>query len=402
MVQVTLPEMGESVTEGSIVEWLRKVGETVAEGDPLVSVTTDKVDVEVPATASGVITELRAKEGDTVAVGAVLAEIDTSAKSAGNGAPAAEAPKAAETKPAGPPKIVDVTLPERGESVTEGSIVEWLKKPGDAVAEGDPLVSVTTDKVDVEVSATTSGVVTAVLAKEGETVAVGAVLAQIDANAAATPKPVSGGNGATKTPPPPAAKPAPAPVAAPSGQIVATHQARRAARKLNVAIDRVKGSGPNGLILQSDVKTQAPGLPASTATAASGVQLPPLPAETKTTQLKGPAAALAGYMEQSLTVPTATSFRTLAVDVMDARRRELNAAIKSAGRSEKISFTHIIAYALVHAARELPFITYSFRRDGNAPLRVEPGVNLGLAVDAERKDGTRFEIGRISWSRIAS
>ena len=109
------------------------------------------------------------------------------------------------------------------------------------------------------------------------------------------------------------------------------------------------------------------------------------------TPLKGPAAALAGYMEQSLTIPTATSFRTLAVDVLDARRKELNGAIKAAGRSEKISFTHVVAFALVRAARELPFITYSFRRDEKgAPARLEPGVHLGLAVDSERKDGSRF------------
>src|SRR6185437_15826678 len=98
--------------------------------------------------------------------------------------------------------------------------------------------------------------------------------------------------------------------------------------------------------------------------------------------------ALTGYMEQSLTIPTATSFRTLAVDVMDARRKELNSAIKAAGRGEKISFTHIVAFALVSAAKKLPFITHSFRRDeAGAPARLEPGVHLGLAVDSERKDG---------------
>ncbi|MGA8839052.1 MAG: multifunctional oxoglutarate decarboxylase/oxoglutarate dehydrogenase thiamine pyrophosphate-binding subunit/dihydrolipoyllysine-residue succinyltransferase subunit, partial [Candidatus Aquilonibacter sp.] len=113
----------------------------------------------------------------------------------------------------------------------------------------------------------------------------------------------------------------------------------------------------------------------------------------KLTPLKGPAAALTGYMEQSLTIPTATSFRTLPVDVLDARRKELNNAIKAAGRSEKISFTHLVAYALVRAASEMPFITYSFRRDeSGAPQRLEPGIHLGLAVDSERKDGTRFLI----------
>jgi 2-oxoglutarate dehydrogenase E1 component len=374
--------MGESVTEGSIVEWRKKVGDFVAEGDPLVEVTTDKVDVEVPATASGVIKQILAGEGATVGVGAVLAEIDTSAQS--NGSP--EAPGSAEV--AKVQKIVTVTLPEMGESVTEGSIVEWQKRAGDFVNEGDPIVNVTTDKVDVEVPATASGVITKILAGEGAAVAVGAPLAEIDANAAG-PSAAPKTNGAPR----PAASPSAATPAAPmsAAEVFATPQARRIARKMQIDVKRVNGSGPQGLILRGDVEQQGPSLPkVSSGTPNAAPQLPPISAESKTAQLKGPAAALAGYMEQSLTIPTATSFRTLAVDVLDARRKELNAAVKAAGRSEKISFTHLIAYALVRAAHELPFITYHFRREADKPVRVEPGVHLGLAVDAERKDGTRF------------
>ncbi len=395
LVQVTLPEMGESVTEGSIVEWRKKVGEYVAQGDPLVEVTTDKVDVEVPATASGVIKQILAGEGDTVNVGAVLAEIDTSA-TAGNGAAASTSPP---TAPAAPrePRIVTVSLPEMGESVTEGSILEWQKRAGDYVNEGDPIVNVTTDKVDVEVPAIASGVITKIVAAEGATVAVGAPLAEIDANAAPASAAVKT-NGVKAAQP--EAPPAPAKASAPTeqrapggGQRYASAQARRLARKLEIDVTRVKGSGPQGLVLRSDVAEQASSLPkVSAAPASAQVQLPPVPSGAKVAQLKGPAAALTTYMEQSLTIPTATSFRTLAVDVLDARRKELNAAIKTAGRPEKISFTHVIAYALVRAAHELPFITYSFRRDDGKPLRVEAGVHLGLAVDAERKDGTRFLI----------
>jgi 2-oxoglutarate decarboxylase len=383
MVQVTLPEMGESVTEGSIVEWRKKVGDFVAQGDPLVEVTTDKVDVEVPATASGVLKQILAAEGATIGVGAVIAQIDTAAKPDG-----AQVSKDAEPVEARQPKIVTVTLPEMGESVTEGSIVEWQRREGDFVNEGDPIVNVTTDKVDVDVPATASGVITKIVAVEGATIAVGAPLAEIDASAA-PPSSAAKANGA-KTVTAPAPKPAPAaPVTA--DEVFATPQARRIARKMQIDVLRVKGSGPNGLILRSDVDAQGPALPKVSATvAAAQPTLPPVGADAKVTQLKGPAAALAGYMEQSLTIPTATSFRTLAVDVLDARRKELNAAIKPAGRSEKISFTHILAYALVRAAHEMPFITHHFRRDGDRPVRVEPGTHLGLAVDAERKDGTRF------------
>ncbi|HZZ65393.1 MAG TPA: multifunctional oxoglutarate decarboxylase/oxoglutarate dehydrogenase thiamine pyrophosphate-binding subunit/dihydrolipoyllysine-residue succinyltransferase subunit [Candidatus Baltobacteraceae bacterium] len=403
LVQVTLPEMGESVTEGSIVEWRKRVGDFVAEGEPLVEVTTDKVDVEVPASVSGVIRQILAGEGVTVGVGAVLAEIDTSAAQNGAGVAGGNGAAPPADAPSPEPKIVVVTLPEMGESVTEGSIVEWQKHVGDRVQEGDPLVNVTTDKVDVEVPATAAGVVTKILAAEGAIVAVGAPLAEIDANAA----PAATADVA-KAPPAPAkaaprepAKAAPASTtAAPASTTAeapapASARARRLARKLDIDVNRVRGSGPAGLILHQDVAAQGPALAAQPrATAlASAPALPPVSANAHVSVLKGPAAALAGYMEQSLTIPTATSFRTLSVDELDARRKALNAAIKSAGRPEKISFTHLIAYAIVQAARELPFITHSFRRDEEGkPQRVEPGVHLGLAVDAQRKDGSRFLI----------
>ncbi len=391
MVKVTLPEMGESVTEGSIVEWRKKVGDFVDEGDTLVDVTTDKVDVEVPATASGVITKTFGGEGDAVAVGTVLAEIDTSkaaAKTNGHATTTPASPKA----PAGPPKIVDVTLPEMGESVTEGSIVEFHVKPGDAVAEGDTIVEVTTDKVDVEVPAPASGVVVQLTVKAGDTVAIGAKLAEIDVNGVS-----AAGRSPAKPASPQVAAAAPvtpAPATARTGNVVASAQARRMARKLDLDLGLINGSGPSGMILRSDVTSQAANAKKKPSGATAAANLPPLPplgARANVTPLKGPAAALTGYMEQSLTIPVATSFRTLPVDVLDARRKELNNAIKAAKRSEKVSFTHIVAFAMVRAAHELPFITYSFRRDEKgAPVRVEPGIHLGLAVDAERKDGSRF------------
>jgi multifunctional 2-oxoglutarate metabolism enzyme len=411
VVKVTLPEMGESVTEGSIVEWRKRVGDQVNEGDTLVDVTTDKVDVEVPATAAGVITQLYGKEGDTIAVGATLAEIDTALSVKGEPLPskatAANAARLTNGKTAQAPekKIVAVTLPEMGESVTEGSIVEFRVKVGQSVNEGDSIVDVTTDKVDVEVPATASGVVTQLFGKAGDTIAVGTKLAEIDANATADrPQAERQGSGAAGSSQgdtkasvsviPSVASKASVVEGRGTAEVTASHQARRIANKLELDISSIHGSGPNGLILRSDVSSQANGARKVSPAPKSNlpVLLPP-PAGAKITPLKGPAAALTGYMEQSLTIPTATSFRTLPVDVMDARRKELNNTIKAANRGEKVSFTHIIAYALVRAASEMPFMTYSFRRDENgAPIRVEPGIHLGLAVDSERKDGTRFLI----------
>ncbi|HEX8807249.1 MAG TPA: biotin/lipoyl-containing protein, partial [Candidatus Aquilonibacter sp.] len=355
VVKVTLPEMGESVTEGSIVEWRKRVGDQVNEGDTLVDVTTDKVDVEVPATAAGVITQLYGKEGDTIAVGATLAEIDTALSVKGEPLPSkATAADAAhltngKTTQAPEKKIVAVTLPEMGESVTEGSIVEFRVKPGQSVNEGDTIVDVTTDKVDVEVPATASGVVTQLFGKAGDTIAVGAKLAEIDVDSAKAESVTVGlrpiREVAPSAPEPVAPKPR-------SGEVAASHQARRIASKLELDLSSINGSGPNGLILRTDVTTQANGArklaPASPKSALPSLPAPP--AGAKLTPLKGPAAALTGYMEQSLTIPTATSFRTLPVDVLDARRKELNNAIKVANRSEKVSFTHLIAYALVRAA----------------------------------------------------
>jgi multifunctional 2-oxoglutarate metabolism enzyme len=289
-----------------------------------------------------------------------------------------------------------VTLPEMGESVTEGSIVEWRKKVGDFVAEGDALVDVTTDKVDVEVPATASGVLTQILAQEGQTVAVGSALAEID-TAKGNGKPPTAGRAesVTTSATEPAQRAAPREKSASTssgGTVLADPQARRTAERLDVDLALVRGSGPNGLVLRADVIAQAEQAHRRSVPAApAGPPLPPIPSGATVTPLRGPAATLAGYMEQSLTIPTATSFRSVLVDVLDARRKELNGAIKAASRSEKVSFTHLIAYALVRAAHELPAITQSFRRDtGGAPLRVEPGVHLGLAVDAVRKDGSRF------------
>ena len=283
--------------------------------------------------------------------------------------------------------LVKVTLPEMGESVSEGSIVEWRKHAGQWIDEGETLVDITTDKVDVEVPSTVAGLITAIHGGEGDTVAVGTLLAEIDPTAA---KPAAAAASA------PLAAAGPVPVAgnghpAAPGAGAVSHKARLVAERHNLDLHSITGSGPNGLILRADVDRA---LAAGTAKAASGaavaVSFPAPPAAAKVADLKGAAVTLTGYMEQSLTIPTATSFRTLHVGTLEARRNELNTALKSAGRTEKVSFTHLIAYALVRAAVAQPAITASFRRENGKPQRVEAGVHLGLAVDSQRKDGSRF------------
>src|SRR6202163_3683190 len=329
--------------------------------------------------------------------------------------------------------LVNVTLPEMGESVSEGSIVEWRKKVGDWVEDGETLVDVTTDKVDVEVPSTASGVITALHGDEGATIPVGAVLVEIDTTAAkpegisaaatgdvasaeCTASPIvtlSLSKGAPQDPTlvTPASYGAPGSAAAPAERRggngksggVPSHHARRLVERLHIDASKLTGTGPDGLILRADVAApvasgriaSSGGIGSASAAPTAGgpatvVNYPPAPADAKVTELKGSVATLASYMEQSLSIPVATSFRTLHVGTLEQRRAELNAALKQAGRTEKISFTHVIAYALARAARELPAITASFRRVDGKPQRVEAGINLGLAVDAQKKDGTRF------------
>jgi 2-oxoglutarate dehydrogenase E1 component len=294
-----------------------------------------------------------------------------------------------------------------GESVTEGTVVEWRVKPGQWIDQGETLVDVTTDKVDVEVPAPAAGVVRAVLAEAGATVAVGAALAEID-TAATKPAGAVESPAPGKPPPAPAEKTASAeepasvekavlaekPVApngAPGALGVASQRARRAAERAHLDLGAINGSGPDGLILRDDVERAETGNGAVSAKPnIPATPQPPLAAGANLVPLKGPAASLVGYMEASLAIPTATSFRTLQVATLEARRAELNAALAAAGRKDKISFTHLIAFAIVRAARELPAMTFSFRREGAQPYRVEGGIGLGLAVDAQRKDGTRF------------
>src|SRR4051794_12162421 len=192
-VEVSLPAMGESVTEGTVLEWLKSEGDHVDADDPLVEVSTDKVDAEVPSPASGTIVKILAHEGDTVAVGAVLCEI-----SAGNGSPngsngsgGAGATATAEPEAPEEAKVIDVAIPAMGESVTEGIILEWLKQPGDAIERDEGIVEVSTDKVDAELPAPESGVLVEALAEVGDTVTVGQVVARMR---------VGAGNGSAAAP----------------------------------------------------------------------------------------------------------------------------------------------------------------------------------------------------------
>jgi len=393
--QVILPELGESVTEGTIVEWRVAVGDTVSSGDILLDLTTDKVDVEVPAPFGGVVVTLLAAEGDTVEVGAALAEISSDPNAAP--APAAPAPAAAaapapSAAPAPAPAAVPaapsadggaglfaVVLPEM-ESVVEGTVIEWYKQPGDAVAQNEDLCEISTDKVDTPVPSPVAGVLQRIAVPEGETFQITDPICYLAVGAdAAIPSAPAGAPAAEAAAVPAGARPAEA-----AGGPPATPVARRLAAASGVDLAGVAGSGPAGMITKSDVAGSAAGngTPPKAAPAA--------PPAGEGQLLKGPNAVLAQYMDDSLKVPTATSFRTLSVATLDAQRRQINGDLANAGRNQKLSYTHLIAWAIIVAGAETPVMNTGFeRREGKPYALRRENVNLGLAVDVERKDGSR-------------
>jgi 2-oxoglutarate dehydrogenase E1 component len=402
-VEVQMPAMGDSVAEGTVLEWHKAEGDTIAADETLVEISTDKVDAEVPSPISGTVVKLHAAEGDTVTVGAVLAEIapgDGATAPAANGGNATASsvtdageadPATAEQAAAGAQteaahaagseastgKSVDIVTPTGGESVTEGTILEWSVKVGDTVKDGDTVVEISTDKVDMELPAPTGGTITEILAQEGETVNVGQVIGRMTADAGAATAPAAPSTNGTNGAIAPATSPGPST----DTNANASPVARRVAAAEGIDLGAVTGTARGGRITKADVlahetngATPAPAEPSAATAPPAGATL-----------IKGGGAALARYMDQSRSIPTATSFRTLTVTTLDARRKQLKAA------ERKVSFTHLIAYAIARVAtEEMAVMAHHFQEIDGKPHRVDDGqVNLGLAVDVEKKDGTR-------------
>ena len=296
---------------------------------------------------------------------------------------------------------VQIQMPEMGESVTEGIVLEWHVAEGDFVNEGDTVVEVSTDKVDAEVPAPADGVITKLLVQVDDEVPVGAPLAEMepgegDGGTAEGQGPQAAGPVTAGDPPPlpvakassggvpptvPPAGEAPAEASGGNGAgdgVRATPVARRIAAERGVDLGAVNGSGPGAKVTKDDVLAAADG--------GNGAAAAPTAGEAK--PLRGPAAMLAQAMGESREVPTATSFRTVAVDTLDAKRKALNGELKERGL--KVSFTHLIAWAIVRAAKEWPVMVRTFEERDGKPFAIENGpVNLGIAVDVERKDGSR-------------
>ncbi|WP_405391293.1 2-oxoglutarate dehydrogenase, E2 component, dihydrolipoamide succinyltransferase [Streptomyces sp. NBC_01102] len=449
-VSVTLPALGESVTEGTVTRWLKAEGEHVEADEPLLEVSTDKVDTEIPAPASGILASIKVAEDETVEVGAELAVIDDgtgapaaapAAEPAAAPAPAAEAPApVAETPaaaapaeapaaPAGGAAGTDVTLPALGESVTEGTVTRWLKEVGEEVTEDEPLLEVSTDKVDTEIPAPVSGVLLEIVVAEDETAEVGAKLAVIGAPGAApaaAPAPAAPAPAPAPAAPAPApapAAPAPAPVApaapvaapaapapvaaapapvapapaapaAPSGDDGAyvTPLVRKLAAENGVDLGAVKGTGVGGRIRKQDVvaaaeaaraaaAAPAPAAAAPAAKAAPKLEASPLRGQTvKMTRMRkviGDNMMKALHSQAQLT-------SVLEVDITKLMKLRNQAKESFAAREGvKLSPMPFFVKAAAQALKAHPVVNARINED-EGTITYFDSENIGIAVDAEK------------------
>lgn len=418
---VVLPALGESVTEGTVTRWLKNVGDTVEVDEGLLEISTDKVDTEIPSPVSGVIEEILVQEDETVEVGAILAKIGdgsgaasapeapaAAAPAAQTPAPAAEAPAAPEPAAEQPAPSAaagegrEVVLPELGESVTEGTVTRWLKQVGDDVAVDEPLLEISTDKVDTEIPSPVAGVLQQILVQEDETVAVGAPLARIGDGAApaavaapeapSTEKPVEVAEAEAAAPAP--AAPAPAPATAPAapaaaeddGPTYVTPLVRRLAQQQGVDLATVTGSGVGGRIRKEDVLKAAEA--ASAAPAAATPAAPAAAPALEVSPLRGttqPMSRLRKVLaERAVASMQATAQLTTVVKVDVTKVAAYRAKVQPdfvAKTGGKLSFLPFFVLAASEALQAYPVINATV--DGT-DIVYPPTENVSIAVDTER------------------
>ncbi len=407
-VSVTMPALGESVTEGTVTRWLKQVGEFVNADEPLLEVSTDKVDTEIPAPASGILLEIIAGEDATVAVGSVIAVIgsDDSAPSSGPtpapSAPVTEPAPVAAPAPTSAPTgsgSVNVVLPALGESVTEGTITRWLKQVGDTVSADEALLEVSTDKVDTEIPSPAAGTIAQILVGEDSTAAVGSVLAVIS---------VSGSVSAQTPPVAPAAAPA-APVNIPTAPPVfqapadandadnsdayVTPLVRKIAAENGVDLATVTGSGVGGRIRKQDVLAivearQSGGNVATTATATpSAPAVPQVQADTalrgRTEKLSRLRKVIATRMVESLQ-SSAQLTSVAEVDVTNiVTLRERNKKSFESREGVKLSYMPFFAKAIVDTLKAHPVLNASIDVEGGT-VTYHDSEHLAIAVDTDK------------------
>jgi 2-oxoglutarate dehydrogenase E2 component (dihydrolipoamide succinyltransferase) len=419
-----MPALGESVSEGTVTRWLKSEGDHVAMDEPLLEVSTDKVDTEIPSPVAGILQKIVVGIDQTVLVGAELAIIADGAAQASAPTPAAPvaaapvapvvaAPVAVVTPPPAAPAApaanssagTIITMPALGESVSEGTVTRWLKGVGDTVAVDEALLEVSTDKVDTEIPSPVAGTIISIDVAVDTTVPVGARLAVIGTSGAApvaasapvvvapvVAAPVITAPIPTPTPVVAAPVSAPAPVAsAPVSQPLdayVTPIVRKLASELGVNLASVKGTGVGGRIRKEDVEAARPATSTSVTSAPTPAAQSQRPAVVAVSPLRGTTVTMsrlrkviATRMVESLQV-SAQLTTVVEVDVTKiARLRDRAKATFEAREGVKLSFLPFFAVATCEALKQHPVLNSSVEGD---QINYHGTEHLGIAVDTER------------------
>jgi pyruvate dehydrogenase E2 component (dihydrolipoamide acetyltransferase) len=433
---VIMPQMGESIFEGTITKWLKKTGDVVLKDEPLFEISTDKVDAEIPSPVAGVLSEIKVGEGATVQINTVVAVVtEEGAEIEGRGAegkrseadgiategsgtetrpetvaPATKAEGASGAGTGG----VEVVMPQMGESIFEGTITKWLKKTGDAVEKDEPLFEISTDKVDAEIPAPVAGVLSEIRAHEGETVQINTVVAVIggcadeSGSGLAASAPAAIGSSQTAAPATnQAAAPAtansalaaPAPVLNGRERIRSSPLVRRMAEENKLDLRRVAGTGSEGRITKEDVlrhlsaygpgttavapaspqgRTGVGGTDASASERAAAAQASTLPGQV--VLLSRMRAIIAERMVESMAISPHV-YTVYKVDMTRiARLREREKSRFEQKHGVKLTYMPFIAAAAVEALKRYPIVNASLK-DGS--IHYHPHVDLGIAVALE-------------------
>jgi pyruvate dehydrogenase E2 component (dihydrolipoamide acetyltransferase) len=408
---VIMPQMGESIFEGTITKWLKKPGDTVQRDEPLFEISTDKVDAEIPSPASGVLSEVKIAEGNTVQINTVVGVISES-----NGQPAAAPPPAAKEAPAATaapatpaaasvpapsaasaaPAMTEVVMPQMGESIFEGTITKWLKKPGDSVQQDEPLFEISTDKVDAEIPSPAAGTLAEIKVEAGTTVQINTLVALIN----------SGGSTGAVSPAKPAAPAVATPAAAPAPAEEETEEAetgerarssplvRKIAKENNVDLSKVPGTGSSGRITKDDIlgylaKGGAPAAPAAKPAASPAAVAPaaakpatsaPAPVVTAGDELV-PLTRMRSIIAQRMVDSKRTSAHVHTVFKIDMSRivriREKEKSKYEQRNGVKLTYMPFISRAVIATLRKMPIVNASM--EGEA-IRYHKNINIGIAV----------------------
>ncbi|MEZ5347205.1 MAG: 2-oxoglutarate dehydrogenase, E2 component, dihydrolipoamide succinyltransferase [Pyrinomonadaceae bacterium] len=436
-LEVVMPQMGESITEGTVSKWLKQVGERVERDEPLLEISTDKVDAEVPAPQAGILLEIRAEEGETVEVDSVVGILgepgETAAPSNGSQAAAVETPAPETTSSPEPePEVqleveepapaaantgdaTEIVMPQMGESITEGTISKWLKAVGDKVERDEPLLEISTDKVDAEVPSPVAGTLLMINAEEGDTVEVDSVVALIGAEGASAPAPKAAAPAAAaeaeETKPETSSAPAPTTnghdkplsdrTADELRRLRSSPLVRNIAKEHNVDISQIPGSGMSGRVTKKDilsfidsgaaVKPQDLLSQQPQAKTPAQVPQPAQQTEYKAPQVSSqvgdrvePMSVMRKKIAEHMTFSKQTSAHVTSVYEVDmtnvAKFRNANKSAFQERYGTKLTYMPFIFQAVTNALRKLPIVNSQVSGD---QIIYKGDINLGMAVALE-------------------